>query len=142
MKYIKRFSKVSDYEAFKGGEYITPNISLIDDGKRVYSEKKIFKGEFNVNLYVNSPSMGETLYSTVTFIIDGEKTWEEANGIMDTTGEICTIKITTLPNNKKAISISTKKTSAFNLDAYFYPKNSISSTDKIIIGYTYDFITE
>ena len=41
MKYIKRFSKVSDYEAFKGGgEYITPNISLIDDGKRVYSEKK------------------------------------------------------------------------------------------------------
>ena len=24
-----------------GGEYITPNISLIDDGKRVYSEKKV-----------------------------------------------------------------------------------------------------
>lgn len=42
MKYIKRFSKVSDYETFRGGgEYITPNISLIDDGKRVYSEKKV-----------------------------------------------------------------------------------------------------
>jgi hypothetical protein len=25
----------------RGGEYITPNISLIDDGKRVYSEKKV-----------------------------------------------------------------------------------------------------
>jgi hypothetical protein len=80
MKYIKRFSKVSDYEAFKGGgEYITPNISLIDDGKRVYSEKKV-NNEDNL----------------ITFTVDGIEyqaeegmTWKEwANSSYNTGGFI------------------------------------------------------
>lgn len=67
MKYIKRFSKVSDYEAFRGGgEYITPNISLIDDGKRVYSEKKVNnKGKlitFTVNGTEYQAEEGMTFY--------------------------------------------------------------------------------
>ena len=46
MKYLKRFNKVSDYEAFKGGgDFITPNISYVDETEGLVFEpeqKRIF----------------------------------------------------------------------------------------------------
>ena len=43
-----------------GGEYITPNISLIDDGKRVYSEKKVNLITFTIGRYEYISEKGMT----------------------------------------------------------------------------------
>ena len=36
MWYLKKFSNISDYESFKGGGWITPNVSYIEETNGIY----------------------------------------------------------------------------------------------------------
>jgi hypothetical protein len=61
MKYLKKFNQASEYEAFKAGdEYITPNVSYIEDGNLVkFSPNNIIKYPVHINIAeYNTPTGG------------------------------------------------------------------------------------
>ena len=72
-------------------------------------------------------------WKTCTFVIDSEKNWEEVADLMDIEKQ-AKIGTVTLPNGTKIVHIEL-------VDMYgdYSPNVSISPSDKIIIGYTYEF---
>ena len=89
-------------------------------------------GEFYIDFYKYNPKFGESFFKTATFVLDSDKTWEEAIPLKDTEDEF-EIKFLTMPNGTKILT-------AFS-DSYNYgPREEIYSTDKIIIGNTYEFV--
>ena len=95
-------------------------------------------GEFYCEFWIFSPRNGYILYHTSTFIIDGDKTWEDVDGLFDVE-ERYKIQILRLPNGEKAVTAkSTWKGDGSNS---YMPETSILVTDKININYTYKFIS-
>lgn len=63
MKYLKQFKQASEYEAFKAGdEYITPNVSYVEDGNLYYNPAKSVKTMFNVSLYEDRKEMYDLMF--------------------------------------------------------------------------------
>ena len=75
----------------RGGEYITPNISLIDDGKRVYSEKKATISMFPLYLNISENWEEDNLFGSKDYywkvnIPDG--LYDTINNALIPTGDI------------------------------------------------------
>lgn len=96
-------------------------------------------GEFYVDLYGYHPLFGEQFYRTATFVIDGEKTWEEAAGLKDIKERF---EITTFPKPSGGIIVFIQAASEDEMANTYSAVDDLDGSDKIIIGHTYKFISE
>lgn len=96
-------------------------------------------GEFYVDLYIYHPRYGEQFYRTATFVIDGEKTWEEADGLKDIEERFV---IATFSKPSGGISVFIQAASVDEMTNAYSAVDDLDSSDKIIIGHTYKFISE
>ena len=91
---------------------------------------------FYCDLYIFHPLNGSQFVRTATFPIDGDITWEEADGLVDI-DERSQISLIPLPNSNVVISIDNLWKEDGGIT--FAIDEAISVTDKIIIGKTYRF---
>ena len=64
MEYLKRFATDADYQSFKGGDFITPNVSTVDETLEVHYNPK----DTIVTFYIEN----------LSFTIPHPMTWREA----------------------------------------------------------------
>ena len=101
MKYIKKFTNMSEYQAFKGGwgDYITPNLCLLEDSYTVvlepeavevktikfYVANSVFLDEYIEYTAIENMTWGEWLnssYNVDGFYIDNRACLRSPNGIV------------------------------------------------------------
>ena len=64
MYYLKRFNLETDYQSFNGGDFITPNVSSVEENNKVYYNPK----DTSVTFYIREES----------YTIPYSMTWREA----------------------------------------------------------------
>ena len=73
MNYLKRFTNDADYQSFKGGDFITPNVSTVEENNKVYYNplKKL------MNVTVKGDDMLCIGAPDTNIIIEEGMTWNE-----------------------------------------------------------------